>query len=115
MMKKLQHYSKKIVTVVLIFSLFWVTASYGLAYMGKDQTAISLSGKIVDVLLGTILVYSIKSLFENIAKGIEEMIVRRSTPVIQEPTVVQETDYSDLDDDGIGGIEYEFFDSDQTP
>ena len=112
---KLQHYSKKIVTAVLIFSFIWVTASYVLAFMGKEQTAISLSGKIVDVLIGTILVYCIKSLFENLAKGIEDMVVKRSTPIIHELASTQETDYSDLDDDEIGGIEYEFSNSDQKP
>ena len=46
----------------------WVWCSYLLAYLGRTQIAESLSKIAITEIIGVILVYCIKSLFENISQ-----------------------------------------------
>lgn len=46
----------------------WVWCSYALAYLGRTQIAESLSKIAITEIIGVILVYCVKSLFENISQ-----------------------------------------------
>lgn len=59
---------KKIVWACLINGFAWVWCSYLLAYLGREQIAETLSQVAITEIIGVVLVYSIKSLFENISK-----------------------------------------------
>lgn len=61
-------YTKNLVTWITINATVWVYMTYILAFTGREQIAESLSSQVVDVILGTVLMYSIKALFENIFK-----------------------------------------------
>lgn len=60
-------YTKNLVTWITVNATIWVYLTYILAFMGKE-IAESLSSQIVKVLLGTVLIYAVKALFENIFK-----------------------------------------------
>lgn len=61
--------SKKIVWACLINGFAWVWCSYILAYLGKEQIAESLSQVALTEIIAVVLVYCIKSLFENLSKN----------------------------------------------
>ena len=58
-------FTKKAVTVILIVSLIDLQLSYILAFMGKEQIAESLSSTIADTIIGVMLGYFFKALFET--------------------------------------------------
>lgn len=60
---------KKIVWLCLINGIAWVWCSYLLAWCGRAAIAESLSEKAVTEILGVILIYGLKSLFENLSKN----------------------------------------------
>ena len=47
----------------------WVDQSYALAWAGHSEIASDLSQKALVELLGVALIYSLKSLFENLSKN----------------------------------------------
>ena len=59
---------KTIVWFSLIQGYLWVWSSYILAYLGREQIAESLSQVAVTEIIGVVLVYGAKSLFENLSK-----------------------------------------------
>lgn len=61
--------TKKLVWVCLINGIAWVWCSYFLAYLGRADIAESLSKVAITELISVILVYCLKSLFENISKN----------------------------------------------
>ena len=61
--------SKKIVWACLINGFAWVWCSYLLAYLGREQIAETLSQVAITEIIGVVLVYCVKSLFENISKN----------------------------------------------
>lgn len=61
--------TKKIVWACLINGFAWVWCSYLLAYLGREQIAESLSQVAITEIIGVVLVYCLKSLFENISKN----------------------------------------------
>jgi hypothetical protein len=65
----MQEFSKKIVWLLLLNSIAWTYLSYILAYLGRTEIAETLSKTVVIEILGVVLVYSLKSLFENISKN----------------------------------------------
>ena len=69
-------YTKRVVTVILAFSLVDLQLSYILAFMGKEQIAETLSGQIVDTILGVMLGYFLKALFETFFEKREERLNR---------------------------------------
>ena len=60
---------KVIVWVCLLNGLAWVWCSYILAWLGREQIAESLSQVALTEIIGVVLVYAIKSLFENLSKN----------------------------------------------
>ena len=61
-------YTKNMVTWIVVNSTIWVYLTYTLAFIGKEQIAETLSGQIVTVIIGTVITYAAKALFENIFK-----------------------------------------------
>lgn len=68
-MIKKPEFSKFIVMVLLVNSLIWIYMSYYLAYIGRVEIAETLSKTVVIEILGVMLVYAAKSLFENLSKN----------------------------------------------
>lgn len=67
--RQLQTFSHKIVAFLMVNSVIWVYCSYGLAYLGRADIAETLSKTVITEIIAVILVYSLKSLFENISKN----------------------------------------------
>ena len=61
--------SKRIVWACLINGFAWVWCSYLLAYLGREQIAETLSQVAITEIIGVVLVYCMKSLFENLSKN----------------------------------------------
>ena len=61
--------SKRIVWVCLINGIAWVWCSYLLAYLGREQIAETLSQVALVEIIGVVLIYCLKSLFENLSKN----------------------------------------------
>ncbi len=72
--KWLQTFSKKAVAIILAVSLMDLQLSYVLAFMGKDQIAESLSSEIASVVIGVMLGYFMKALFETFFEKREERL-----------------------------------------
>lgn len=60
---------KLIVLVCLANGIAWVWCSYILAWLGKEQIAESLSQVALTEIIGVVLVYAVKSVFENLSKN----------------------------------------------
>jgi len=58
-------FTKRWVRNLLIMGCLWISASYILAYCGRDQIAESLSTTVATVIIATILGYLCKSFFET--------------------------------------------------
>lgn len=65
----MKEFSKKIVMFLLANSVIWIYLSYILAFKGKEQIAESLSTAVVAQVIGVVLLYSLKALFENLSKN----------------------------------------------
>lgn len=61
--------TKRIVGFCLVNGVAWVWCSYLLAYLGRADIAESLSKVAITEIIGVVLVYCLKSLFENISKN----------------------------------------------
>lgn len=57
--------TKRVVWFCLINGVGWVWCSYLLAYLGRSEIAESLSKVAVTEIIGVVLVYCLKSLFEK--------------------------------------------------
>ena len=60
--------TKRIVWVCLANGCAWVWCSYILAYLGRADIAESLSKVALTDIVAVVLIYCLKSLFENISK-----------------------------------------------
>lgn len=60
---------KVIVWFCLLNGIAWVWCSYILAWRGKEQIAESLSQVALTEIIGVVLVYAVKSVFENLSKN----------------------------------------------
>lgn len=60
---------KIIVWFCLLNGIAWVWCSYILAAMGKEQIAESLSQVALTEIIGVVLVYAVKAIFENLSKN----------------------------------------------
>lgn len=67
--KKMVTTMKQIVWVCLLNGIAWVWCSYILAWLGKEQIAETLSQVALAEIIGVVLVYAAKSLFENLSKN----------------------------------------------
>ena len=63
--KWLATFTKRAVTFILVVSLVDLQFSYVLAFMGKEQIAESLSSTIAEVIVGVMMGYFLKALFET--------------------------------------------------
>lgn len=61
--------TKLIVIFCLVNGVLWVWCSYILAWFGRTEIAQDLSKVALTEIIGVVLIYSIKSLFENLAKN----------------------------------------------
>lgn len=61
--------TKRIVWLCLGNGMLWVWCSYLLAWCGRDDIAENLSKAAVTEIIGVVLVYALKSLFENLSKN----------------------------------------------
>lgn len=76
--KWLQTYTKKAVAIILAVSLIDLQLSYVLAFIGKEQIAESLSSQIASTIIGVMLGYFMKALFETFFEKREERLNRSS-------------------------------------
>ena len=60
--------TKRVVWACLINGILWVWTSYILAYLGRADIAESLSKAAITEIIGVVLIYCLKSLFENISR-----------------------------------------------
>lgn len=63
--KSKRTFTKLAVKWILICSMIAMFLSYILAFMGRDQIAESLSIEVVKIVVGTVLIYCLKSYFET--------------------------------------------------
>jgi len=68
-MKKKGTTTKRVVWACLANGFAWVWCSYLLAYLGRAEIAESLSKVAITEIIGVVLVYSLKSLAENLSKN----------------------------------------------
>ena len=61
--------TKRLVWLCVLNGICWVWCSYALAYLGRSAIAESLSKVAITEIIGVVLVYCMKSLFENISKN----------------------------------------------
>ena len=78
--KWLQTFSKKAVAIILVVSLIDLHLSYILAFLGKERIAESLSSEIANVIVGVMLGYFMKALFETFFEKREERLNKSSLP-----------------------------------
>lgn len=71
---KFETYTKRLVGIIVFVGLVDLQLSYILAFMDKMQIAESLSNQICVTIVGTALVYMIKSYLETKAEKRDEMI-----------------------------------------
>lgn len=62
-------FQKLLVIFLVVKGVGWVDQSYDLAWAGNIEIASDLSQKALTELLGVVLLYSVKALFENISKN----------------------------------------------
>lgn len=65
MRRQLMTFSKRAVKFILIVSLIDLQLSYLLAFLGRDQIAESLSITVTQTIVGVMLGYFLKALFET--------------------------------------------------
>lgn len=75
--KKVRQYTKKLITALTIFACIWISWSYILASIalclyGNPEPLSTLSEKVCEVIIGTVIAYCLKAFFESFAeKGME--------------------------------------------
>lgn len=67
-MKRKGTTTKRLVWMCLFNGFAWVWCSYLLAYLGRTEIAESLSKVAITEIIGVVLVYSLKSLAENLSR-----------------------------------------------
>lgn len=70
----LKTYSKKAVTLILAVCLTDLQLSYLLAFLGKEQIAETLSSQIATVIIGVMIGYFLKALFETFFEKREDRL-----------------------------------------
>jgi hypothetical protein len=79
MMSKAQNqtFTKRWTSIILTFSLFWVTCSYGLAFVGRGEIAQGLSNNVVKVILGVFVAYAIRGWTDTYFEKKHELEVKK--------------------------------------
>lgn len=79
-LKKLLDSGKKILAVWLVFhSTIWVYCSYGLAYLGREKIAESLSEKVVITIIAVFATYATATVVEHISEARHGDINKRNS------------------------------------
>lgn len=91
--KWLETYSKTAVTIILAVSLIDLQLSYLLAFLNKPQIAESLSSTVAQVIIGTIVGYLGKALFETFLEKREERLRQK---MLNEQITNQETTHEEV-------------------
>ena len=95
--KFLVHTSKRLVWLLTLHGCAWITASYVLAYLGREQIAESLSSTVCTVILGEMMTYLLTKTVENVFRynpkfggesSFPDDIVSRHTAMAQAQQVV---------------------------
>ena len=73
----LPTFTKRAVAAILVLSLIDLQLSYVLAFLGKDQIAESLSSTIATMIIGVMLGYFLKALFETFFEEREKRLNRQ--------------------------------------
>lgn len=60
-------FTKRWTAILLTMSVIWITLSYVLAFMGKENIAETLSENVMAVIIATFIPYLCKSYFETFA------------------------------------------------
>ena len=76
----LMTFTKIAVTVILGVSLVDLQFSYILAFIGREQIAETLSTTIVEMVVGVMLGYFLKSLFETFFEEREKRLNKQNKP-----------------------------------
>ena len=76
----LMTFTKIAVTAILGVSLVDLQLSYILAFMGREQIAEALSTTIVEMVVGVMLGYFLKSLFETFFEEREKRLNKQNKP-----------------------------------
>ncbi|MDD5021800.1 MAG: hypothetical protein PHR82_06715 [Endomicrobiaceae bacterium] len=63
-----KEYSKRLLNRIITHSILMLWATYGLAYLGREEIAETLSKTIVTSIIAIVVGYLVKSVFENISK-----------------------------------------------
>jgi hypothetical protein len=66
--EKSREYSKVLVTIITANAVIWIWCSYILAAFDKTQIAEDLSKTALITIIGTVVPYLCKSVFENLSK-----------------------------------------------
>lgn len=66
--KREKEYSKRLLNRIITHSILMMWATYGLAYLGREEIAEALSKTIVTSIIAIVVGYLVKSVFENISK-----------------------------------------------
>lgn len=74
----LETFTKISVTLILIVSLIDLQLSYILAFLGREQIAESLSSNIAITIIGVMLGYFLKSLFETFFEKREKRLLSQT-------------------------------------
>lgn len=72
--KWLTTFTKRAVAIILIVSLVDLQLSYVLAFLGREEIAESLSSEIATTVIGVMLGYFVKALFETFFEKREERL-----------------------------------------
>ena len=83
--KKQKTYTKKLVKWVMAISLFDLQLSYLLAFLGKTEIAENLSMTVVTGIIGTVVVYCVKSFKET--KEEEKVAYLREKNIVSQDEV----------------------------
>lgn len=73
----LETYTKCAVTIILAVSLIDMQLSYVLAFLGKEQIAESLSTTVAEMIVGVMLGYFLKALFETFFEKREKRLTKQ--------------------------------------
>ena len=72
--KWLTTFTKRAVAVILVVSLIDLQLSYILAFLGREEIAETLSSEIATTVIGVMLGYFVKALFETFFEKREERL-----------------------------------------
>ena len=59
------NYTKKWTSVILIFCLIWISASYILAVFGRNEIAETLGGAVIDLTKAIFCTYIVRAFFDT--------------------------------------------------